>query len=78
MVTSPHRLSAPPGVRAHTWWTVEARAPEPAPVVEKDQERALSILVKIVGMHLPEAWKSMQLVRGVGNVGKCGEVWVSL
>ena len=35
-----------------TWWTVEARAPDPEADVDATQQRALMILVKIVGMHL--------------------------
>jgi hypothetical protein len=35
-----------------TWWTVDARAPEPPPVVEGQLERALAILTQIVGMRL--------------------------
>ncbi len=35
-----------------TWWTVDARAPEPEPVLDNQLERALSILTQIVGMKL--------------------------
>lgn len=45
-------LDAPPGVRAKTWWTVEAKAPEPDSILGSNHERALKILVKIVGLHL--------------------------
>jgi hypothetical protein len=31
------KLTAPPGVRKSTWWTVEARAPEPSPTMDKTQ-----------------------------------------
>lgn len=42
---------------------MDARAPEPQAAVAAEQERALGILVKIVGMRLGAAWKSLQLVR---------------
>lgn len=48
-------------MRHRTWWTVAANAPEPEPTVQPEQERALAIMVKIVGMHLGAAWKSLQL-----------------
>ncbi|KAJ9524025.1 hypothetical protein QJQ45_022487, partial [Haematococcus lacustris] len=53
--------SSPGGPTSRTWWTVEARAPEPSPVVEEHMERALAILTQIVGMRLRAAWKSLQL-----------------
>ncbi|KXZ56071.1 hypothetical protein GPECTOR_2g953 [Gonium pectorale] len=55
------RLSAPDGVRNKTWWTMDVRAPEVEGIVDSDTERALRILVQILGMHLGAAWKSMQL-----------------
>ncbi len=39
-------------MRARTWWTVDARAPDPQATVGEDQARALAIMVKIVGLHL--------------------------
>ncbi len=35
-----------------TWWTVDARAPEPEPVLHDFLTRALGILTQIVGMRL--------------------------
>lgn len=61
------RLSAPEGARNKTWWTVDVRAPEADGTVDSDTERALRILLQILGMHLSAAWKSMQL-------GECGRV----
>eukprot|EP00198_Chlamydomonas_reinhardtii_P003541 XP_001692877.1 flagellar associated protein [Chlamydomonas reinhardtii] len=55
------RLSAPEGARNKTWWTVDVRAPEADGTVDSDTERALRILLQILGMHLSAAWKSMQL-----------------
>ncbi|GIL66635.1 hypothetical protein Vafri_20126 [Volvox africanus] len=55
------RLSAPEGARHKTWWTVDVRAPEADGTVDLDTERALRILLQILGMHLSAAWKSMQL-----------------
>ncbi|KAG1678758.1 hypothetical protein FOA52_012798 [Chlamydomonas sp. UWO 241] len=57
------KFTAPSGVAARhrTWWTVATRAPEPDAVVGLEQERALAIMVKIMGMHLGAAWKSLQL-----------------
>ena len=49
------KLTAPPGVRSQTWWTVEARAPDPSPIIDPTQQRALAILTKIAGMHLGAA-----------------------
>lgn len=49
------KLTAPPAVRANsnrTWWTVDARAPEPSPNVESQMERALAILTQLTGMKL--------------------------
>ena len=40
------------GSRANTWWTVDARAPEPDSTVQENTARALSILLKILGMRL--------------------------
>ena len=45
-------MCAPVCCSPQTWWTVEARAPEPEADVDATQQRALMILVKIVGMHL--------------------------
>ena len=35
-----------------TWWTVDARAPEPDGVIDANQDRAISILLAILGLHL--------------------------
>ncbi len=51
----------PTSPRSKTWWTVDARAPEAEGIVDSDTERALRILLQILGMHLSAAWKSMQL-----------------
>ncbi|GAX81636.1 hypothetical protein CEUSTIGMA_g9064.t1 [Chlamydomonas eustigma] len=62
-------LSSPPGVRAKTWWTVDAHAPEPSPDVEPAQSRALDLLLSIMGLHLVDSWKCVQLgVLTVWNV----------
>eukprot|EP00798_Chlamydomonas_sp_ICE-L_P025213 gene25213-10858_t len=45
----------------HTWWTVDAHAPEASADVDDQIERALNILVRIIGMRLNAAWKSIQL-----------------
>lgn len=42
----PRRLSAPPGVQAATWWTVDVHPPDPPSIVEVEQQRALEILVR--------------------------------
>eukprot|EP00798_Chlamydomonas_sp_ICE-L_P023775 gene23775-9334_t len=55
------RMSAPAGVENRTWWTVDAHAPEPDSGVDENTERALNILVKIIGMRLQASWKSVQL-----------------
>jgi len=44
-----------------TWWTIDARAPEPSSEVESQMERALAILTQLIGMKLLVAWKSLQL-----------------
>lgn len=58
---SPHCLLSSFAFCSKTWWTVEAKAPEPPGVVDTNTERALRILLQIIGMHLHEAWKSLQL-----------------
>eukprot|EP00983_Pelagomonas_calceolata_P113252 1159965-Pelagomonas_calceolata.AAC.9 len=35
-----------------TWWTIDARAPEPSSEVESQMERALAILTQLIGMKL--------------------------
>lgn len=47
-----YKFTAPAGVRNRTWWTVDAVAPEPDPVVDAQMERAFTILTTIVGMRL--------------------------
>lgn len=48
-------LPSPLPTHHQTWWTVGARAPEPEPVVDANQDRAINILLSIVGMHLFES-----------------------
>ena len=58
---SPLLIMIPLTNSLQTWWTVEARAPDPSPSIDPTQQRALAILTKIAGMHLGAAWKSLQL-----------------
>ena len=67
-MTSPHPLRS-----LKTWWTVEARAPDPEARVDPTQQRALSLLIQLSGMHLAEAWKSLQLgVLTIWNICRYG------
>ena len=48
----PHLLPSSSHTRKQTWWTVNARAPEPDGVIDANQDRAISTLLIILGMHL--------------------------
>ena len=52
LVLSQMRASSPPPHMRQTWWTVDARAPEPDGVIDANQDRAISILLAILGLHL--------------------------
>ena len=44
-----------------TWWTVDARAPEPEASAEEGSVRTVSLLLGLLGMHLDSTWKVVQL-----------------
>ena len=48
-------------VAPQSWWTVEARAPEPEATSEAGSIRTVSLLLGLLGMHLDTTWKVVQL-----------------
>ena len=47
--------------RNQTWWTVDAKAPEPDRSVDAGSARVISILMGLLDMHLTSTWKVLQL-----------------
>ena len=47
--------------RNQTWWTVDAKAPEPDRSVDAGSTRVITILLSLLGMHLSTTWKVLQL-----------------
>lgn len=46
---------------SHRWWTIEAQAPEPEPLVAPLMQRTLRILLTSLRLRIPASWKSVQL-----------------
>ena len=47
--------------RPQTWWTVDARAPEPEREVDKGSARAVALLLGLLDLHRASTWEVVQL-----------------
>lgn len=44
-----------------SWWSVDAPMPTPEPLINPLLERTITILLTVLKLQLPAAWKSLQL-----------------
>ena len=47
--------------RPQTWWTVDARAPEPEREADEGSVRAVALILGLLDMHLASTWEVVQL-----------------